>query len=634
MSSAAERLALSADHLSSSAERWAQQRQEGQWVAATNNKLRATLEATKHDAAVAISAADADAASAWWRASLARDEAEANARELDIINAQARRERAEKEAAVHSRESALATTERLSAQLAESRLEASVEATRWREECANLRAELEVTTDSERQHVKEADRVAAMASWAADAATIAAERADDALRREVQHASVSVRETLASAEERYRQREAALITTYEAASRNAHTARLEAVTLAERVGYEAERHRERHETRLSQSEAERQAAIQKASALDAHLGEVEKRFAAYKEVTERSIDERVTKLMSELSQEKTNVTVLERASEDATFKHREGMEAALKAADAAASAEARVVREAVDEQLREMRAQAAAAGAAAAAELAATHREVAHAREGSMALRTELGRLEGELHAAYDRYSSLHEDLTVQASCAEEASKRAAKELAKVEAERTAAQSGLAEAIRQAQGHASDAEAERASKRAAMAKAEAAEAELGAARAAMVRLTAAHDKDLDHERARRVAEVEEMAKTREREAMAAAGIQADLTTEVRAKELALQASSEEIDGLRRELMQMHVELGAKVPRWAGPKRAYMVASPSRAVEVITHAPTYRSRPTKGYVGSAHHHHHYSWPGSPVKHAAEGHGSTRRWPGTY
>lgn len=574
-------------------------------MAATNNKLRATLEATKHEAAVAISAADADAASAWWRASLARDEAEANARELDIINAQARRQRAEKEAAVYSRESALATTERLSAQLAESRLEASVEATRWREECATLRAELEVTTDSERRHIEEADRAAAKASWAA-----------------------------ASVEERYRQREAALVTSYEAASRKAHAARLEAVTLAERVGYEAERHRERHETRLSQSEAECQAAIQKASALDAHLGEVEKSFAAYKEATERSIDERVAKLMSELSQEKTKVVVLERASEDATFKHRESMEAALKAADAAASTEARAVREAVDEQLREMRAQAATAGSAAAAELAASHRQEAHAREGSMALRTELGRLEGELHAAYDRYSSLHEELNVQASCSAEASKKAAEELAKVEAERTAAQSGLTEAIRQAQGHASDAEAERASKRTALARAEAAEAELGAARAAMVRLTAAHEKDLEHERARRVAEVEDMAKTREREAKVAAGTQADLTAEVRAKELALQASSEEIDGLRRELMQMHVELGAKVPRWVGPRRAYMVTSPSRAVEVITHTPAYRSRTSKGYVGSAHHHHHYSWPGSPVKHAAEGHGTTRRWPGTY
>ena len=141
--------------------RWAEQREEERWAAATANRLRATLEATKHDVAAAMSAAEADAASAWWRASLERDSAEAASRELDLVSAQARRERAEMEVAVHSRDSALYTAERLGAQLAETRLEASVEATRWHDECTTLRAELEaerVASDAERRHVEESCR--------------------------------------------------------------------------------------------------------------------------------------------------------------------------------------------------------------------------------------------------------------------------------------------------------------------------------------------------------------------------------------------------------------------------------------------------------------------------------------------
>ena len=166
--------------------------------------------------------------------------------------AQARRERAEKEAAVLL-ENALATTGRLGAALAESRLEAAlvesrleagVDVSRWREECTKLREELEaerVASDAKRQHVEDAGQAVVTAGRAAEEAAMAAERADKALHREVQHASVSVHEALKSAEERFGQREATLIAWRDATGRETHVAHCDAAPCAEPLGQEVER---------------------------------------------------------------------------------------------------------------------------------------------------------------------------------------------------------------------------------------------------------------------------------------------------------------------------------------------------------------------------------------------------------
>ena len=302
--SRAAELQSSSDHLLSSAERWALSAQEEErWAASAANRLRATLAATQRDATAALSAAEAEAASAWWQAGLEREAADAAALEADSVKATALQERAKAEAANWYRADAIAETERARAQAATAEAaarsaevlksqaisRADQELSQWRHECEALRSELGnerlIVTD-EKRRAEAAEAAAVAASSAAEEAASAAAKLDAAMHAQANAAERVLLEQQAELAAVVREREKAAAERYQQSLEDVRTSRADAVARVEaRAADERQRMRVQLDTEKERVTAAAEHAIASArrefvNERDALIADNERRLAA------------------------------------------------------------------------------------------------------------------------------------------------------------------------------------------------------------------------------------------------------------------------------------------------------------------------------------------------------------------
>jgi len=630
----ASELLSSADHLRTAADRWAERADEERWAASAAARLRATLAATQRDANAALSAAEAEAASAWWQAGLEREAADAAELEADSVLAAARRERSDAEAARRARAEAVAEAERArmraaaaeaaarSAEALKSQTEQRTDAelAKWRSEVQHLRTELgseRAVRLDEKHRAEVAEGAAAAASAAAEEAAAAAYKLDRAMQAQAAAAEKVLLEQQAELTEVLKERERHAAERQRQVLEEARASRAEAVAKAEaraaeeraglRLQLDAERRRaasaidqalttaqrewmsERngllleYERKVSTLEVSLKSTTDELERLRRDLSERQIAYERARADVERRADEKVAQIAIELKHEteKVNaarelITSMERAAARTTREHTAALTQAKDASDVLIREQGQRFRKSLEEQ-----------SAAFKADMDKATVEIVRLRNEGHTARAEAAALGVEIERAEARLSALQEQHAADTTRLTETATRAATELARVEIQLQLNQEQLQFQKEQLQKMTGSYEEYRLKHQGAVAEVEGLRTELSAARGANDRMSEALAElnGVNANDARRAMQAHsarvqtlETALDEKQRALDNAGID----------RMAAHAAAEEAHQLRAQLAELH-QWVLKHPRcaacdagWAKPTRAFLLSAASNA----------------------------------------------------